>query len=145
LQGLLGLDAEDAEGGKDAEEKGGSDGEQDGEREDGEVDGDGAGAGDGELGVSGEAMDGEDGETDAEVPPMSERMATSARADCRRCAVEAPRAERTAASRSRLTNRASWALARLMQAMSRTLRTAARRSQRRAAVRPTRTSFMGWM
>jgi hypothetical protein len=63
---MLGLDAEDAEGGKDAEEEGCSDGEEDGECEDGEVDGDAAGARDGELGVSGEAMDGEDGESDAE-------------------------------------------------------------------------------
>ena len=36
-----GLDAEDAEGGKDSEEEGRSDGEKNGEAEDGEVDGDG--------------------------------------------------------------------------------------------------------
>jgi hypothetical protein len=67
LEGLLGFDSEDAEGGEDAEDEGCSDGEENGEGEDGEVDGDGAGAGDGELGVSGEAADGEDGESDAEI------------------------------------------------------------------------------
>ena len=100
---------------------------------------------DGECSVSSELMDSEKGERDAEGSTGYAEKTTSARADCMMREAGAPRAERTAASRSRLTRRASCVLARLMQAMRRTLRTAAMRSQRRVEVRPTRTSFMGWM
>jgi hypothetical protein len=66
LKGLLGTDAEHAEGGKNSEENGGADGEEDGEDEDSGIDGDGCGAGNRELGVFGETMNGEVGESDAE-------------------------------------------------------------------------------
>ena len=89
-------------------------------------------------------MDGDEGESDAEGASGEGEKDNFSGALCT-MAAEAPRAERTAASRSRATKRASCALARLMQAMSRTLRTAAMRSQRREAVLPTSTSFMGWM
>ena len=78
-------------------------------------------------------------------PPARARMQPSARAPWKSLQAEAPRAERRAISRSRVMERASWALARLMQAMRRTLRTAAKRSQTLVVVLRTMTCLSGWM
>jgi hypothetical protein len=66
LKGVKRFDAEKTKSGEDAADESGSDGEEDGECENGEVDGDGLRARDGELGVSGELVNGEEGESDAE-------------------------------------------------------------------------------
>ena len=78
------------------------------------------------------------------TPPAMDKRQTSASEVCMRLQAEAPRAERRAASRSRAADRASCALARLTQAMSRTLSTAANKSHRLRVVLPTMASLRGW-
>jgi hypothetical protein len=66
LKGLLRLDVEEAEGGKDSADEGCAYGEEDGDGKDGEINGDGLRAGESELSVAGESVNGEEGESDAE-------------------------------------------------------------------------------